>query len=167
MVELTIRPGGSEDLDAVLALFDEAIAWLVARGLSGQWGEQPFSERSEMGERIRDTLTSGEGLIAEVGGRAVGALVLGSSPPYVPPNPVPELYVTLLISSRRLAGERIGARLLAHASRRARDLGRAMVRVDCWADSPRLVRFYEDQGFRRDGRFDLRGWRGQILSKRI
>jgi hypothetical protein len=42
-----------------------------------------------------------------------------------------------------------------------------MVRVDCWADSPRLVTFYEREGFSRHGRFDLRGWRGQILSKTL
>ncbi len=42
-----------------------------------------------------------------------------------------------------------------------------MVRVDCWADSPRLIGFYENQGFTRQGRFDLQGWRGQILAKTL
>ncbi len=78
---------------------------------------------------------------------------------------MPELYIALLISSRQLAGNRIGARLLELATEIARDRGLQMIRVDCWSDSPRLVRFYETQGFARQGFFDLRGWRGQVLGK--
>jgi GNAT superfamily N-acetyltransferase len=167
MVELEIRPGGIEDEAAALALFDEAIEWLVQRGLSGQWGEQPFSLRPDMRERVRETLSENEVRIAEHDGRTVGVVATGACPQYVPGNPVPELYVMLLVSSRRLAGERIGARLLELACQTAREQGRRMVRVDCWADSPRLVRFYEGEGFSRHGRYDLRGWRGQILAKTL
>ena len=167
MLELEIRPGGAEDEGAVLALFDEAVEWLVARGLSGQWGEEPFSLRSDLRARVRETLGESEVRIAEHEGRVVGVLAAGACPPYVPGNPVPELYVLLLVSSRRLAGERIGARLLDLACRLARERDRRMVRVDCWADSPRLIRFYEREGFSRRGRYDLRGWRGQILARTL
>lgn len=167
MVELQIRPGGIEDEAAVLALFDETIDWLVQRGLIGQWGEQPFSERPDMRDRVRETLSDKEVRIAEHDGRPVGVLAVGACPPYVPGNPVPELYVMLLLSSRGLAGQRIGARLLELACQLARQRGRRMVRVDCWADSPRLVKFYEGEGFKRHGRYDLRGWRGQILAKNL
>lgn len=167
MVELEIRPGGLEDEADVLLLFDEAVRWLVRRGLSGQWGEEPFSARPDMRARVQETLTVNEVWIAEHDGRMVGVLAVGVSPDYVPGNPLPELYVGLLLSARRLTGERIGARLLELACSTARERGRRMVRVDCWADSPRLVRFYEGQGFDRLGRFDLQGWRGQILGKTV
>jgi ribosomal protein S18 acetylase RimI-like enzyme len=162
-----IRAGSTEDETTVLELFDESIGWLVDRGLSGQWGEQAFSERPQMRALVKRTLTENQLYIAEHAGESVGALAVGSSPPYVPGNPVPELYVALLISSRRVRGNAIGARLLEHACHLAREAGRSMVRVDCWADSPRLISFYEAQGFSREGRFDLRGWRGQVLSKRL
>jgi GNAT superfamily N-acetyltransferase len=167
VVELEIRPGGSEDEAAVLALFDEAIAWLVQRGLTGQWGEQPFSERPDMRDRVRATLTENEVRIAEHDGRPVGVLAVGACPPYVPGNSVPELYVMLLVSSRRLAGHGVGARLLELACQLGYQRGRRMVRVDCWADSPRLVKFYEGEGFKRHGRYDLHGWRGQVLAKTV
>lgn len=166
-LELTIRPGSLADEPAVLALFDEAVGWLAERGLVGQWGEQPFSTRPEMRTLVQQTLRRDEVRIAEHGGAVVGVLAAGSSPPYVPSNPTPELYVTLLLSARRLAGNRIGARLLELASEIARERGALALRVDCWADSPALVRYYERQGFVRDGRFDLNGWRGQILSRQI
>ena len=47
MADLSIRPGSPADYDALLALFDEAVAWMVARGQEGQWGSRPFSERPE------------------------------------------------------------------------------------------------------------------------
>jgi ribosomal protein S18 acetylase RimI-like enzyme len=167
VIELEVRPGSPDDEASVLELFDEAIGWLVARGLSGQWGEQPFSDRPEMRSLVQRTLQENEIRIAEHDGQVVGALAVGACPGYVPGNPVPELYVSLLISSRRLSGNAIGARLLQIACDLARERGREMVRVDCWADSPRLISFYERNGFSRAGRFDLRGWRGQILAKTL
>jgi GNAT superfamily N-acetyltransferase len=167
VIELDIRHGSTDDQAAVLALFDEAVAWLVERGLVGQWGEQPFSQRPEMRAILQRILAENEVRIATHEGLAAGALAAGASPPYVPSNPVPELYITLLLSTRRLAGNRIGSRLLELAEEIASERGVRMLRVDCWADSPALVRYYEQQGFARDGRFELRGWRGQILSKAL
>jgi hypothetical protein len=40
---MRIREGTPADAGAVLALFDEAVRWLVARGQTGQWGTEPFS----------------------------------------------------------------------------------------------------------------------------
>jgi ribosomal protein S18 acetylase RimI-like enzyme len=167
VIELEIRAGGTADEPAVLGLFDEAVEWLVQRGLSGQWGEQPFSARPEMRELVDRTLRSNEVRVAEHAAAVAGVLAVGACPPYVPGNPVPELYVALLLSSRRLRGNEVGARLLDLACGLARERGRRMIRVDCWADSPRLISFYERQGFTRAGRFDLRGWRGQILAKQL
>jgi predicted N-acetyltransferase YhbS len=167
VVELTIRTGSVADEPAVLELFDEAVEWLVERGLVGQWGEQPFSTRPEMTTLVQQTLSQNEVRIAEHRGAVVGVLAAGASPPYVPGNPTPELYVTPLLSARRLAGNRIGARLLELAGEIGRERGALTVRVDCWADSPALVSYYERQGFLRDGRFDLNGWRGQILCRQL
>jgi ribosomal protein S18 acetylase RimI-like enzyme len=167
VIELTIREGSADDEAAVLALFDQAVEWLVERGLSGQWGEQAFSTRPDMRGLVRRTLADNEIRIAEHQGAVVGVLALGTSPPYVPGNPLPELYIALLLSSRQLRGNQIGLRLLDLATEIARERGARMVRVDCWADSPRLVKFYERHGFARQGLFDLRGWRGQILSKTL
>jgi ribosomal protein S18 acetylase RimI-like enzyme len=153
------------DLDAVLKLLDEAVVWLVDRGLAGQWGEQPFSERPEGREQVQRTLSDNEVRIAQHQEHCVGVLAAGACPPYVPGNPLPELYVSLLVSSRPFAGNSIGTRLLDDATRLAAERGARMMRVDCWADAPRLIDFYEGQGFRRDGRFNLQGWRGQVLAK--
>jgi GNAT superfamily N-acetyltransferase len=162
-----IRRGGPADAGAVIGLFDEAVAWMVARGQTGQWGSEPMSTRPSMVARVREW-AGGDGLwMAEDGGAPVGALVVGDRPEHVHAVDEPEVYVELLLSSRAAAGRRIGARLIEHAVALAREAGVGLLRVDCWAGAPRLVAFYEQQGFVRDGTFDVRGWPGQVFSMRL
>jgi GNAT superfamily N-acetyltransferase len=164
---MRIRRGGPGDADAVIALFDEAVAWMVARGQTGQWGSEPMSRNGKMVARVR-AWAAGDGLWAmDDGGAVVGALVVGERPEHVHPVDEPELYVELLLSSRARAGERIGARLVEHAVALAVAAGVPLLRVDCWAGAPGLVGFYEAQGFVRDGSFDMRGWVGQVFSMRL
>jgi GNAT superfamily N-acetyltransferase len=164
---MSIRRGGPGDADAVMALFDEAVAWLVARGQTGQWGSEPMSSNERMVARVR-TWAGEEGFwMAEVDGRPAGTIVLGDRPEHVHPVDEPELYVELLLSSRALAGRGIGAALIRHAVGLAREAGFRLLRVDCWAGAPTLVAFYERQGFVRDGTFDVGDWQGQVFSMRL
>jgi ribosomal protein S18 acetylase RimI-like enzyme len=158
-----VRRGSEADEGALLELFDEAVAWLVARGQVGQWGSKPFSERPEMVERVHGMATSGGLWVEELDGAAVGAVVLGASPAHVPAATRPEVYIDLLLSSRRCAGMGIGRRLVDHAVRLACESEVEQLRVDCWAGADRLVRWYEEMGFTRSGTFDVTGWRGQLF----
>jgi GNAT superfamily N-acetyltransferase len=161
---VTIRPGDDADGPAVIAMFDEAVAWLVERGQTGQWGATPFSERPGIRERVYGFKAGGGLHVAESDGEPVGVLVVGSAPAYAPPAPVPELYIILLISSRRLIGRGIGGALIGRAIELAYERRAEVLRVDCWAHAPGLVRWYEKQGFTRSSRFELNGWQGQIFT---
>lgn len=164
MAELVVRPGGPADLARVLDLFDEAARWLVARGQTGQWGAEPPSDRPATRRRV-ERMAAGGGLrIAEREGVAVGAVSVGAAPDYVPRVPQAELYIELLLASRRHAGQGIGAHLIAVAREIARAGDAEVLRVDCWAGAPGLVRWYERQGFRPAGTFAIEGWTGQILA---
>jgi GNAT superfamily N-acetyltransferase len=164
---LTIRPGDEADGPAVVALFDEAVAWLVERGQTGQWGATPFAERPGVRERVHGFRIAGGLYIAEREGVPVGVLVVGPAPSYAPPVPVPELYVILLLSSRQQAGQGIGRQLVSKAIELGYERGAEVLRVDCWAHAPSLVRWYEKQGFVRSSRFELNGWQGQVFTMRL
>lgn len=164
---MRIRRGGPQDAADVIALFDEAVAWLVSRGQTGQWGTEPMSRNERMVARVHGW-AAGDGLwMADEDGRAAGALVVGDRPEHVAPVDEPELYVELLLSSRAPAGRGIGAALIGHAVALASEAGVPLLRVDCWAGAPALVAFYERQGFARDGTFDVGGWIGQVFSMRL
>jgi GNAT superfamily N-acetyltransferase len=168
-----LRRGGAADLDAVLALLDEAVAWLNARGNTEQWGDTPWSRVPASVARIGDMLREFEPWLAERDGRPLGALVVSDTPArYVPPAAEPELYVNLLVGGREPAARGTGRRLLAHARTLAQRRGVRLLRVDCWAGGGgELVRFYQRAGFTPTAEFsvDVRGraWPGQLLEQRL
>ena len=160
---LQIRDGGEDDIRWLLGLFDEAVAWMVARGQHGQWGSEPFSKSPRRIAAVGGMVDSGGLRVAERDGEPVAALVVGIAPLYVPLPDMPELYINLLISSRRHAGNRIGSLLVRHAVAEAREREAEQLRVDCWARAPSLVRWYCDQGFVPTATFDVGDWPGQIF----
>lgn len=166
---MQIRAGDRRDLPSLLRMFDEAVAWMVARGNTGQWGTEPWSTDPERVARVEGLVAGGELWVAETGGGPAGALVVGpDAQPYVPPATEPELYVSLLLVSRRHAGAGIGAALLDLARERARYRGVGLLRVDCYAGGDgALVDYYVRQGFTPTATFEVRGWPGRLLEQRL
>jgi RimJ/RimL family protein N-acetyltransferase len=165
--DLGIRIGVPEDEPTLLRLFDEAIAWLVARGQTSQWGSAPYSSRPAGVEQAHRLAGDGGLRIAELNGQPVGALVIGPAPGYIAPADCEELYIQLLLSSRAHAGQQIGTRLIERAVTEARQRRCEQIRVDCWAGASGLIAWYERQGFARSDRFELNGWTGQIFAMPI
>lgn len=167
---MEIRSGSVADLDAVIALFDEAVAWLVERGRSDQWGSEPFSAKDASVQFARTLIEQGELYVAELDGAVVGASILNRAPmTYVPAIEVPELYLRLLISSRAFKGRRIGSRLIEHAREEAQRRGIELIRVDCYASADEaLIGYYESQGFVRSERIEVKpGVSVQVFEMRV
>jgi GNAT superfamily N-acetyltransferase len=164
--DLRIRAGGADDTQALLVLFDDAVAWLVARGQTGQWGTEPFSVQPRSVARV-EKWAAGGGLWLAVDrmGTPIGAMVLGDAVDYVPPPDRPELYVQVLLTAAEWRGRGVGAKLVDHAVTIARARGAEQLRVDCWAGVPDLPAAYERLGFTRVGSFDVDGWPGAILTR--
>ncbi|HEX6352826.1 GNAT family N-acetyltransferase [Actinophytocola sp.] len=166
---MRIRSGDAADVPALMAMFDEAVAWMVARGNTEQWGTQPWSSQPEKVEAIRKRVEETDLWIAELDGTPVGALITHDVPPAgVEPVDEPELYVRLLLTSRQYAGREIGARLLAYTRSLAVEQGVTLVRVDCYRGGDgSLVRYYERNGFVPTHPFTVGTWPGQVLEHRI
>jgi GNAT superfamily N-acetyltransferase len=156
-MSLTLRPAVAADVEPLLALVDGIVAWLVARGRSGQWGSAPLSARAAFRERTAAYVAADKVTVADRDGAVVGAIVLDTDhPPYVPPGLVPPgaLYVHTLVSDRTPAGAGAGALLLDVARSRAANLGVPLA-LDHWAGSPELATRYERAGFTAVGGFTL------------
>ena len=159
-----LRPGRASDTAAILEMWDGAVAWMVARGQTGQWGSEAASARPGTPEMVVEW-AEGSGLtVAELAGTLVGvSVVTGSHPDDVSDVPCQESYLLFVLSSRDHAGSGIGARLVGRAAADARLSGSEVLRVDCWAGAPGLVSWYERQGFERAATVTLGDWQGQVL----
>ena len=168
---VVIRRGRGDDGRVILSLWDVAIAWMVQRGQSQQWGTEPASARPSTRELVESWLHEPGLRIAEIDGEPVGASVIVDAPPaHVPATQLRETYLYFLISHRDHAGKDIGGELVRLAAADARAAGSEVLRVDCWAGAPALVSWYERQGFVRSDTFTVEvrgGWHGQVFEMRL
>lgn len=166
---MEIRAGSVTDTDAVLAMLDEAVDWLARQGRTGQWGTEHWSADPKRVERVRALIGEGDLWLAEIDSQPAGAMLLNEAPmPYVEPASEPELYVRLLVTSRKHKGQGIGGTLVAFARDEAKQRGIDLLRVDCYGGGDQsLVRFYESAGFIRAFPFKVGEWPGIVLEQRI
>lgn len=167
---MRIREGGVDDVPAVLALGDEAVAWMNARGNTTQWGTEPWTGHEKREETVRErALGGGTRIIEDEDGTVVGVLVITETrQPYVAEVDERELYVNLLITSRRHRGRGVGAALIDRAKQEAAERGIDLIRVDCWAGADGdLVKVYEGYGFSRVEEFSVGEWPGMLLAMRL
>ncbi len=158
----------------ILSVSDEATAWLVEHGLSGQWGAEPPSSEPAFVARVSSWISAGEVVVAiDPNGDAHGYAVTGSlPPPYMDPivarRAVEDAYYVYTVASRmRPASRGAGRSLLAWALGEARRLGVTYLRLDCWAENARLRAYYQDLGFEECDAYVDEGWPGAILQVRV
>ena len=165
---MEIRQGTIADFDNVIALMDEAVAWLAGQGRTGQWGSEPFSSLTRSVEYMRGEVVENDLWIAEIDGEPVGAMLLGEAPTrYVEPVAERELFLHLLVTSRRFIGQGIGRALVERAKAVARERGIDLIRVDCYGgDDRKLVAAYERLGFRPTHVVMVKEWPAQVLEMR-
>jgi protein-tyrosine phosphatase len=154
---LAMARATAADVEATLALYETAYAWMRLRGIHP--GEPPIPQRDIVTGRI------GRGLIwlARAGAGGDGVAPLGAIVPKWEDDgtwrDVPEvregdaLYVHGLVSSREPEGRGVGLRMLRWAEQVTANAGRPYLRLDCMARNPMLRGYYERAGFAYRGDF--------------
>jgi GNAT superfamily N-acetyltransferase len=141
---MTIAPATRADLDEVLALLNDAAAWLTSKGLDQWWyGFGP--------NRIGPMVDRREVWIAREDGQAAGTLTLSveADPDFWTAQESTEraVYMSKLAIARDKAGAGLGALLLRWAVDRAARDGYAWVRLDAWRTNQELQDYYRRQGW--------------------
>jgi len=150
-----IRRARTGEIDEVLAVLDEAAAWLARRGIE-QWPSR-FEH-----QWVRGGLGSKETWLALDGDRAVGTVQLAAADPIWDDRPGPAGYVHRLAVRREAAG--LGRVLVEWASAESSRHGGAFLRLDCVAHNPGLRRYYENLGFAHAGDVEVGGPPGDRAS---
>ncbi len=149
------------DLDTIVSIEEDAIAWLRGRGLDP--AEPPRPLREIYADRVRRA----EVYIGWLDDKPVGMLTLQWADRQMWGDvPDDAVYVHGLMVRRDAAGQQVGGRLLRWAAGMALAAGKTYVRLDCKADNPALRAYYERAGFALHGEVTLRNYTGARYEKR-
>lgn len=138
-----IAQAHTSDAPAVAAVLQQAAQWLADAGRP-LWSPAEFTA-----ERLARDAEAGLYFIARRDGALAGVVKFELEDPYFWPE-VPSgssAFVHKLAVHRDWAKQGVSTALLNFARERARDLGRAHLRLDCVADRQGLRRLYEHFGF--------------------
>jgi GNAT superfamily N-acetyltransferase len=170
--DVQVHAATPNDLPRALTLFDDAVAWLVARGIPGQWGTEPFSSLPHMHRRFAGWIDRGDLYLFELGDELVGSVAVSEVVPAYAAEacqglPRPSRYLEAFTTSRRLAGTGLGAAILRWAEAHAGSDGAVYMRLDCWSGNPELIAYYERQGYVPVKELSMGAWRGRLFEKRL
>ncbi len=171
MSALKVQTASLRDLEGVLELFDSVQAWLMARGLKEQWGNEPFSASEVQRQRFTAWLSAGHFFVVRDGERMIGTLVFSPEAPNYARGICDERaaggYLEALAVHRDYAGQGVGKVLLGWAEQAARNRGLDILRLDCWAENASLRAYYRRAGFSEVTQLKLGGWRGILFEKTL
>lgn len=149
-----ISRASDQDLDAVWAIIDACAQWLADQDLK-HWADH--YTREMMAKIIRKL----EVYVASQEGKAVSTITVGLQPPkyyvtegYVQRFADPEAaaaYIMALGVLPTYQGRGVAGKLLTFAEGLAKQRGVEWLRLDCRAEVPGLVQFYEKRGFHTVG----------------
>jgi GNAT superfamily N-acetyltransferase len=151
-VILRIVPATPDDLPTLLAILDEAAAWLHSIGVTEQWPAS-FSASPQWVAFYESFIAQGKVFLARIDGQPSGSYVL-DGPPHRdgthrvwPGGSDGALMLYQLAVRRKYAGKGVATQMLDWAVGHARRSGLQELRLDCWAGNERLKRYYSDAGF--------------------
>jgi len=166
----SIRKARPEDLDALLQVYDEAVVWLNAHGITTQWGTTPVSSRVHVVKEITGLIDFG--CVAEAD-ELLGFIAFNSKPDSAFAEFIDietlmsATYVHSLVARRTQQARGIGVALLRYAEENARAMGHETFLLSCYAENPKLIAHYESFGLTRCGVAYENGRGEQLFRKDI
>jgi GNAT superfamily N-acetyltransferase len=143
------------DLSQIVALINEASAWLGRAKGTDQW-QRPWPDRAARDARVRAGVVRGETWIAWDGHTPMGTITItAQANPVVWSNLSPDcdltedaIYAHRLILARKYAGLGLGAELIDWAGLYGQRVFDARwLRVDVWRSNYELHEYYRGRGF--------------------
>ena len=140
---ISVRQALPADAATVDGMIREAAAWVDALGVV-MWEDGELDAG-----RIRADVTRGMFFLAVIDGEPAGAIRFQLEDAlFWPDRPAGEAaFVHRLVVRRAFKGRGVARALLEWAMGHARAEGRALLRLDCDADRPKLRALYESCGF--------------------
>lgn len=152
-----------EDLEKIVALREEARAWLADNGIE-QW-KIPYPPI-----KIAQAIERGEAYLVYLGEESIGTIRLQWSDEMLWGKTADDAgYVHNLVVSRKFAGQGIGREMLKWAEETATKAGKRFLRLDCAANNEKLCNYYQRAGFTPRGirAFEIEEFTARLFEKKL
>lgn len=143
--EIKIIPIGPADAGLASSIMLEAAGWLKGQGQT-LWFPEELTP-----EKLMVHIQTGELYLVMMGNSPVGTVIFQLHDKTFWPD-MPEgdaAYIHKVILRRSVAGQGLGAQIIAWAKEKARSMGMAYLRLDTEAARTKLCALYESAGFTR------------------
>jgi ribosomal protein S18 acetylase RimI-like enzyme len=143
---LTIDPAQPHELRVVIAIIDDAAAWLHAKGITQQWHSPSPQSFVEFMEK---QIARGEVYLARTAdGHAIGTFRFDWTDEELwADDPDGGGYVHSFAIRSCAHGKGVGAAMMAWAKQHVRARGKKFLRLDCWGGNKSLKNYYAGLGF--------------------
>lgn len=140
-----IEPAQPAELSAVIAIIDEAAAWLHAKGIAKQW---PSPTPPSFVEFMEKQIARGDVYLVRIDGDAIGTFRFDWRDEELWINdPDGGGYVHTFAIRPCAHGKGVGAAMMAWAKQHVRERGKKYLRLDCWGENEPLKKYYAGLGF--------------------
>lgn len=162
---LVVRRARGEEAGVFLEILEEAERWLDGRG-NRQW--VPGAHRA-VEKAMAGMVAAGSVYFAEREGEVVGCCSLAfKGHSWWVDRSTKYGYLSKLTVRDSVRGYGVGRAMMGWVEEQSREAGKRGVRLDCWADNPRLCRYYEEAGYVRVGESEgYGGYRLALYEKAI
>jgi ribosomal protein S18 acetylase RimI-like enzyme len=161
--QLLMIPAAMNDLEKIVALREEARAWLADNGIE-QW-KIPYPP-----SLVAQAIERGESYLAYLGKELVGTIRLQWSDEMLWGKTAEDAgYVHNLVVSRKFAGQGLGRQMLTWAEETAAKAGKRFLRLDCAANNEKLCSYYQRAGFAPRGirTFEIEEFTARLFEKEL
>lgn len=160
--EIALALARPADMEAVLAILDEAATWLTERGIQ-QWQPGAFPRQP-----LAESVARGEVFLAFRVAEPVGTVTIQWADPLIWPEAGEDAgYIHKLAIRRSVGGQRVGRALLRWAEDRIAASGKGIARLDCMGDNEALCAYYRRAGYVDLGECQIGRWRMRRFEKEV
>lgn len=165
--DIEISVAAPADLEHFLQILEEAEQWFAQNGIV-QW---PVGCNRRYASFFAKEIERGVVYFARKDAEIIAALIF-TPPTWLDKKLWEDLsedarYIHRLTVRRQFSGKRIGIAILRWAEMKTAAAGRSHLRIDCAAENPALLEYFENQGFAFQGKVDGQGWKLALFEKKV
>lgn len=140
MIGQRFEKASLQHFNDIMRLFEKARLW------HGEVGVSPWPEFDE--SEVKGNIVDGAVYVLTLNDLVIGTATVFEEDPLIWEDAEPAFYVHRMATDRAFKGNGLSRVMIGHLAEEAKSVGKASLRLDCWAENEKLKEFYRSLGFK-------------------